>query len=133
MKTFIFALIILILLIGVVSLSGMFIQDAASAMISMTSDLPMSLDETLNNEEEKNIEDLKNAMYEINIYWHEKRNIIHLNVSQTEISKIDSAIARLSAACISGDNGEYATARAMLLDEIIDLKESEKISIKGIL
>ena len=133
MKTFIFSCIVLIILICVVTCAGFYIQNSTETMLIMTSNLPFSLDEIQSGESEKSQEELEQALYDINIYWHKRRTIILLNLSHSETDKIDTAIAKLSAACISRDNGEYTVARALLLDDLIDLKESEALSVKGIL
>ena len=117
MKSLIFSLCALILLVGVIILNGIYIKN-------VTSDLE-DIAERIAWRDMESIESFKEL-------WEENEHKICLSVSHKDIDNVNIAISVLEEKEKTGEKDSFYEYRALLLEYVKEIRNKERVHIDNI-
>ena len=126
MKSFIFALLAIVLCMGTAIFGQIYVTDAVEHQLKTTDCFDPLLYE---NKAPEYLGRLENAIYE----WRGAREMLCTFISHRDFDDIENLLLSLKGAVISGDGGNYASSLELLRERLTKLKLSEVLSLDGIL
>lgn len=114
MKSFLFTLLLFVLMLCAVITNTLFIDRLTRDMLILIDQLPGSAGE-----------DGMPHLDRLDARWEKARKWVGLSVSSSDINRISDELISLRAFCKYGGNGDYITAREELRLAIEDLREFE--------
>jgi len=128
MRTFILALTVFFLIIGVLVFTGRYLINRTSELTKAARNLPIFTEEMSPSERE----DIGIALNSFVRTWNSTRKTIHFLVGHEEADRIDETLSDLRARHITHDTAGYMSARAKLLQAIARLADAETFSFDTI-
>ena len=117
MKSLIFSLCALILLVGIIILNGVYIKNVTSELGEIAVSISW--------QDEASIENFK-------ALWEKNEHIICLSVSHKDIDNVNIAISVLEEKIKSGEKDAFYEYRALLLGYVAEIKNKERVHIDNI-
>ncbi len=120
MKTFLFSLCTLALLVGAILLNAAYVRSFTAQMQSELQDLP---DCTQADEQARSLLSC----------WQEKEKVLELSISAADRKEVGDRLIELCVAARLDDEEAFERARALCLDSITRIQDLERFSLLHIL
>lgn len=122
MRTFILALVVFFLIVGILIFTGKYLIGKTTALTDAAKSLPII---TGDSPSQQNI---AAALENFNQIWKSTRKAVHFLVGHEEADKIDDTLSELQIRWLTHDAPGYMAAREKLLQSITRLADSESFS-----
>ena len=117
MKSLIFSMCALILLVGIIIYNGIYIKNVTSDLIEKA--------ENITYENKKSTEEFRKL-------WEENEHKICISVSHKDIDNINLALSVLEAKQKSGESDSFNEYSALLREYINEIKNKERLHIDNV-
>ena len=124
MKTFVLALIVLVLLLGIVILSACSMAKTADGLLALLDQLPSAVTGS-----EAEFQHLLNRLHET---WEPHRWLFRCFVGHNEADCIDDGLGELRTRYVCGDRAGYMSARRALMSHLAQIRLSEQFRVESL-
>lgn len=128
MRTFVLALTVFFLIIGILFFSGRYLIGKAAALSLDAKKLP-SLDDLSKN---TSSETFRSRLSSFVQKWKESRPVIHFLAGHEEADQIDAILTELQIRFVTHDTTGYLVARERLLQSLSRLADSESLTFDSV-
>lgn len=118
MKVFIFTLILLVLLCGLVAVNALFINNVVNNLLQELEELP-----------EWDSEECPTRVEELVVYWEERAAWVNLSVGYPAVDRVSEQFQLLLSCAEIGDVFGYHSAHTLLTDALSDVKRLESLKV----
>ena len=120
MKTFLFSVCVLTLLVGVILLNAGYVRSVTSKMCDELQDLPRC----------NQASDLAQA---IRSHWDDKKSLLELSVAATDMNDVENQLTALCVAAKSENEEAFEQARALCLLAMARIRDLDRFRFLHIL
>lgn len=117
MKSFLFSLILFIILISIVIANSIYVHKVCESISEQLS--------VLSIDNPQSAEDLCTL-------WRSHRDLLSLSVHESKLERMDDLTENIKSAVAQGDGAEFKKALVLICELLDELAENEEISLQGI-
>lgn len=119
MKSFIVALLLFLLMVGLVILNSFYVNQTLEKISELSDEI-------------SNSEQCHSALNELIEYWFDSRALLGFSIKETKLERMTELIESLKSACQAKDTGEIKRICALIRELCKETRDYEKISIQSI-
>lgn len=124
MKAFVWALLVLILIVGIVIFSACTMGNTTEEMLELLEKFPATVIDSG--------EDFHDLFSELHETWQSRRWLFRCFVGHSEADLVDDGMGELRVRYVSGDLAGYLSARRTLIARLDQIKRSEEFHLDSL-
>lgn len=129
MKTFIIALCVFCVITAAVIWGGIFIERSCTELEELVTALPPEAAPGISDFDDE----FSSRLAAYDSYWQSRRAFFDLTIGHDEVEKIEDALDELIVRYSYDDGAGYMSARRRLIELIRRIRDTETLSLHGIL